>query len=405
MTQSKTRHQVMMSQKLVSCSKCQYEQTLSTAKNCQFCGASLSKKEFVLTATLLGLAGLGLIGAGTFFLRGRFPSVPANQNLTNGSIEPGQSVPRTALSTQTLKTGGGELQSNAVQIYKRIADVPNVPQGIFNYGGSMTFAPLRSPQNIKLMTQAFPQFQLRYTDPIIDQPGSGIGIQMLLQSQLSFAQSSRGLKPTELAQSKARGYALEEIPVALDGIAFYVNPELIKLGLNGLTLEQVQDIFTGKIRNWKHVGGPDLRIVPFSRALKSGGTVIFFEETILKKKAFGSNVRFVRDTTSGIRRVAINPGGISYASASDVVGQKSTRLLKISKKNSKAFVSPCGNTACTAINSKALIDGSYPITRRLMVIIKRDGQQDEQAGLAYANILLSDEGQQLISQLGLVPLH
>jgi phosphate transport system substrate-binding protein len=395
----------MMSQKLISCSKCQYEQNLYPAKNCQFCGASLSKKDFVITATLLGLAGLGMIGAGTFFLRDRFPSVPANQSSVNGSIGPGQLVPATASSSQPFKIGGGELQSNAVQIYQRIADVPNVPQGIFNYGGSTTFATLRSPQNIRLITQAFPQFQLRYTDPIADQPGSGTGIQMLIQSQLSFAQSSRGLKSTELAQLKARGYTLEEIPVALDGIAFYVNPKLIKLGLNGLTLEQVQAIFRGKIRNWKHVGGPDLKIVPFSRALKSGGTADFFEENILKKKPFGSNVSFVRDTTSGIRRVAMNPGGISYASASEIIGQQSTRLLKLSKKNSKAFVSPCGNTACTTINSKAFIEGAYPITRRLLVIIKRDGQLDEQAGVAYANILLSDEGQQLISQSGLVPLH
>lgn len=395
----------MVSQKLVSCSKCQYGQNLSTAKNCQFCGASLSKKDSVITAMLLGLAGLGIIGAGTFFLRDRFPSVPANQNLTNGSIEPSQAVPRTTLSAQTLKIGGGDPQPNAVQIYKRIADVPNVPQGIFNYGGSTTFATLRSPQNIKLMTQAFPQFQLRYTDPIVDQPGSGTGIQMLIQSQLSFAQSSRALKAPELAQSKARGYTLEEIPVALDGIALYINPELIKLGLNGLTLEQVQAIFTGRVRNWKQVGGPDLRIVPFSRTLKSGGTVDFFEENILKKEPFGSNITFVRDTTSGIRRVAMNPGGISYASASEIIGQQSIRLLKLSKKNSKAFVSPCGDTACTTINSQAFINGSYPITRRLMVIIKRDGQRDEQAGLAYANMLLSDEGQVLISQSGLVPLH
>jgi phosphate transport system substrate-binding protein len=395
----------MTSQKLVSCSKCQYEQNLSTDKNCQFCGASLHQKDFAIAVTLLGLAGLGIIGAGTFLLRARFPIAPTNQSLTNSSTAPNQSALRTTSSAQSLKIGGGEFENNAIQIYKRIADVPNVPQGVFNYGGSTTFAALRAPKNIQSITQVFPQYQLRYAEPTMDQPGSGTGIQMLLQSQLSFAQSSRGLKERELAHAKARGYTLEEIPIALDGIAFYINPKLTGQGLKGLTLEQVQAIFTGKVRNWKSLGGPDLKITPYSRSLKSGGTVDFLFENILKERSFGDNVKTVRDTTAGIRSVSIDPGGIGYASASEVLGQQSIRFPTLSKKNSKAFISPCEDVACTAINSKAFIDGSYPITRRLLVIIKRDGKLDEQAGLAYANMLLSDEGQRLISQSRLVPIR
>ncbi len=394
----------MTSQKLISCSKCQYEQNLSTDKNCQFCGASLRKKDFVIAATLLGLAGLGTIGAGTFFLRDRFPIAPTNQSLANGSVVPVQAT-LSASSAQPLKTGGGDSKSDSIQIYKRIADVPNVPQGIFNYGGSTTFAALRSPKNTQSITQIFPQYQLRYAEPTLGQPGSGTGIQMLLQSQLSFAQSSRGLQDRELAQARARGYTLEEIPVALDGIAFYVNPNLTAQGLKELTLEQIQAVFIGKIENWKYLGGPDLKITPFSRSLESGGTVDFFFENILEKQPFGKNFKTIRDTTEGIRNVAINPGGIGYASASEIIGQQGVRLLNLSKKNSKAFVSPCGEPACTTINSKAMVDGSYPITRRLLVIIKHDGKLDEQAGLAYVNILLSDEGQQLISQSKLVPIR
>jgi phosphate transport system substrate-binding protein len=395
----------MTSQKLVSCSKCHYEQNLSTDKNCQFCGALLHRKDFTIAVTLLGLAGLGIIGAGTFFLRARFPTAPTNQSLTDSSTASSQSAPRTASSAQSFTADGKESKSNAIQIYKRIADVPNVPQGIFNYGGSTTFAALRTPQNIQSITQVFPQYQLRYAEPTMGQPGSGTGIQMLLQSQLSFAQSSRGLKDDELAQARARGYSLEEIPIALDGIAIYINPKLKSQGLNGLTLDQAQAIFTGKIRNWKQFGGPDLEIAPFSRSLKSGGTVDFFFDNVLEKHSFGDNVKTVRDTTAGIRSVSIDLGGIGYASASEVVGQQSIRLLTLAKKNSKAFISPCEDAACTAINSKAFMDGSYPITRRLLVIIKRDDKLDEQAGLAYANILLSDEGQRLISQSRLVPIR
>lgn len=395
----------MASQKLVSCSKCQYERNLSIDKNCQFCGASLRQKDFTIAVTLLGLAGLGIIGAGTFFLRDRFPITPINQSLTNSPIVPGQPALSTGSSAQSSEAGGGSSKSNVVQVYKRIVDVPNVPQGIFNYGGSTTFARLRSPKSIRLITQAFPQYQLRYAEPAMGQPGSGAGIQMLLQSQLSFAQSSRGLKDSELTQAKARGYALEEIPVALDGVAFYVNPKLMNQGVERLTLTQIQGIFTGKIRNWKRLGGPDIKISPYSRTLKSGGTVDFLFENILEQEPFGTNVMTIRDTTEGIRSVSIDPGGIGYASAAESIGQQSIRLLKISKKESENFISPCENSACTTINSKAFIDGSYPVTRRLQIIIKRDGQRDEQAGLAYANMLLSDEGQRLISQSRLVPIR
>jgi phosphate transport system substrate-binding protein len=394
----------MISQKSVSCSKCQYEQNLSTDKNCQFCGASLRKKDFAIAATLLGLTGLGIIGAGTFFLRDRFPIVPVNQSLTNSSIAPDRPLLRTTTSSQSIQ-GGAASQSETIQIYKRITDIPNVPRGIFNYGGSTTFAALRSPNIIGTIAQSFPQFYLRYVDPTMDQPGSGTGIQMLLQSQLSFVQSSRGLTDAELVQSKARGYALEEIPVAMDGIAFYVHPNLIRLGLKGLTLAQVQAIFTGKVKNWKDIGGPDFEIVPFSRSLKSSATVDFLYESVLKHRPFGSNVKIVRNTTESIRRVAFRPGGIGYASTSEAINQQMIGLLGISKKVGLSFVSPCGNTACTSVNAEAFIDGSYPITRRLMIIVKRDRKLDEQAGLAYANILLSDEGQQLIARSGLVPIR
>jgi phosphate transport system substrate-binding protein len=57
------------------------------------------------------------------------------------------------------------------------------------------------------------------------------------------------------------------------------------------------------------------------------------------------------------------------------------------------------------VNEAAFADGSYPVTRRLFVILKRDGKLDEQAGVAYANLLLSDEGQALVKKAGFVPIR
>jgi phosphate transport system substrate-binding protein len=146
--------------------------------------------------------------------------------------------------------------------YLSLANIPNVPNGIFNYGGSTTFAPLRSPDVIAAINQAHPQFKLGYIEPPNGKPGSGTGIKMLIEGQMSFAQSSRAVKDDEFELAKKRNFKLEQVAVAIDGIAFYVNTELINQGLKGITLAQARDIFTGKVNNWKDVGGPDLEITP-----------------------------------------------------------------------------------------------------------------------------------------------
>ncbi len=389
----------MLNQAFVTCRKCQYEKNLTTDRNCQFCGASLLKRDSVLTGVLLTLGGLGVLGTGTFLLNNRVPLAPIAQD-SHGLGTMGQGTRPELLQTKSSEAHQGSF----TQIFDQISDVPKVPQGIFTFGGSTTFAPLRSAIVNQTIAQAFPNFQLRYTEPTVGQPGSGTGIKMLLHSQLSFAQSSRELKASELAQAGTKSYSLEEVPIALDGIAIFINPQLFNRGLSGLTMAQVQGIFTGKITNWKQVGGPNFAIIPFSRDLKAGGTVDFFSESVLEKQAFGSQVRIVRDTTAAIRRVAEEPSGISYASASEVIAQKSVQPLPLFKK-SGLFASPCEDNYCTAINSQAFLAGLYPITRRLFVIIKRDGGLDEQAGVAYANILLSAQGQQLINQAGFVAIR
>ncbi|HYO05791.1 MAG TPA: substrate-binding domain-containing protein, partial [Phototrophicaceae bacterium] len=146
------------------------------------------------------------------------------------------------------------------------------------------------------------------TDPIPHKHGSAIGIKMLLAGQLSFAQSSRPIKETELKQAQQQGFILSQIPVAIDGIAFYVNPQV---SIPGLTLNQIRDIFTGKINNWKQVGGPDLPIIPFNRNPQYSGTGDFIKTKVLAGAKFSSNVRQVETTTDSIRLVAKIPGGIS----------------------------------------------------------------------------------------------
>jgi phosphate transport system substrate-binding protein len=372
------------------CPQCEYGHNPAQSRTCEHCGASLSRRNAPILVILLGLAVLGIVGMGAFFIRGQQDSIEPLVNSAQPDVE---------------GVGGSQLQNVGVQTYRQYIDVPDVPKGVFNYGGSTTFAPLRSPNVIKTIATAFPQFKLRYTEPPIGNAGSGRGIEMLIEGQLSFSQSSRGLKAQELAQAKLMGYPLEEIPIAIDGIALYVNPQVINGALKGLTLAQVSDIFTGKVKNWKDFGGSDLKIIPISRNRQAGGTVDFFFEHVLQKQPFGATVREVLDTTEGLRIVASTPGAISYATASEVIKQRTVLPLGIAKDKGQNFIWPCGDTACTTVNAKAFTDASYPITRRLFIVIKRDRKLDEQAGVAYANLMLSDEGQASVRQAGFIPIR
>ncbi|MDR5637792.1 MULTISPECIES: PstS family phosphate ABC transporter substrate-binding protein [unclassified Thermosynechococcus] len=287
--------------------------------------------------------------------------------------------------------------------------VKNVPSGLFNYGGSTTWAPIRRDVD-PLLQAAWPNFQLRYVDPPTGTPGSGSGIRMLLNHQLSFSQSSRSLKDEELAKAAAQGIKLTAIPVAIDGLAIAVNP---RLEIPGLTVQQVVDIYTGKVTNWQQVGGPNQKITPFSRRPEDGGTVEYFIQEVLGKQPFGRNVVMVRDTTDGLRRVAATLGGIYYASAPEVVGQCSIHPLPLGRQANEyvppyqdPYVPPeqCPQQR-NQLNQRAFQEGTYPITRRLFVITKEDNSLDAQAGRAYAALLLTDQGQAAIEKAGFVRLR
>jgi phosphate transport system substrate-binding protein len=294
----------------------------------------------------------------------------------------------------------------------KLTDLKDVPRMRVRYGGSTSLAPIRprqawyanrslSPERPdEAIMQAFPNFELLYTDPPSgEKPGSGSGIKMLLEGQLGVAQSSRSIKDEEYEKAKAKGFGLQEVAIAIDGIVLYVNHQL---SIPGLTLAQVKDIYTGKITNWKDVGGPDLPITAFSREPNDGGTPEYFREHILgKDTSLAPSVQIIQDTTTSLGRVRDNPGGIGYATASEVCNQSVVKSVAIAKVNT-TFVAPCNGRE---VNKAVFANDSYGITRRLFVIIKRDGTPDEQAGATYANFLLTEEGQQLVERAGFVSLR
>ena len=358
---------------------------------------SSNRETPVLIASLLITA--GLIGGGWWWFN-RSGSLNLGGLTGNGSSQNAPASPNAAPSGASSGAAGASANT--------FSEVAAVPSGLFNYGGSTTWAPIRGGVD-SVLQQAQPQFQLRYTDPVGEPPGSGTGIAMLLENQLSFAQSSRPLNPEERQQAEAQGFTLKEIPVAIEGLAIAVHPDL---AIEGITLAQLRDIYLGNLTNWSQLGGPDLPITPISRPT-AGGTVEFFISTVLSGADLAASTRSADTTTEALRLVSDTPGSIYYASAPEVVGQCTVKPIAIGREANQLvnpyaepYVSP---EACPGqrnqINIEGLRSGDYPLTRRLFVILREDGSVDQQAGEAYANLLLSQQGQDLLAQNGFVPIR
>jgi phosphate transport system substrate-binding protein len=347
---------------------------------------------------------LVLIGGGLWWLNRR-----SSGNLTEIFGTGSDSSTTASDSSTPLPPGTSSSPSGGTQSAQTFAEIATVPSGLFNYGGSTTWAPIRG-QVDPVIQQTWSNFQLRYTEPVTGTPGSSSGIRMLLANQLTFAQSSRSLRAEEYQEAQQRGFTLQEVAVAIEGIAIAVNPDL---DIPGLTVEQLKQIYTGELTNWNQVGGPNLPITPYSRRLEDGGTVDFFRENVLGEESFGNNVNYVVNTTAALQQLSQDAGGIYYASAPEVVGQCSIKPIALGRQANE-LISPyrsplISESQCPAqrnqINLEAFKTGTYPLTRRLFVIIKQNGQAEQQAGEAYANLLLSEQGQALLNQAGFVAIR
>ena len=316
-------------------------------------------------------------------------------NLLSRSSVASSNQSSNTVSSNTLPSTGSTFQT-----------VANVPNASFNYGGSTAWASIRQLVDSQIQSVR-PELQLRYVDPVNGSPGSSSGIRMLLDGKLDFAQSSRPLTDEEQAIAKERGFTLEERPVGKDGIAVVVNPSL---KVSALTVDQLQQIYLGKITNWSQIGGPNLPITPLSQRPEDADTVIFSNNSDFKEQALGSNVQYVYSTTEAVRQLSKTPGGVYYASARSVVFQCSVKALPLGRTSGQLIppyrepmVSPeqCPGRR-NQLNTQAIKNGTYPIIANLSVIIKQNKGREQQIGDAYAELLLTDQGQKAIQEAGFV---
>ncbi len=214
--------------------------------------------------------------------------------------------------------------------------------------------------------------------------GSGVGLAALIDGSADIAQASRKIKFTEKQKLNEAGKPFKEVTVAYDAIAVVVNKSN---GVSKLTRTQLEGIFTGKITNWKEVGGADMKIVVYSRETSSG-TYEFFKESVLKNKNYMPSVLSMPATGAIIQSVKQTKGAIAYVGLAYLNDE--VKALSVSYNN-KDFVTP------SVENAK---NKSYPIVRPLFYYYLTE---NEKTVSPFVNYVLSAEGQKIVSQVGYIP--
>lgn len=221
---------------------------------------------------------------------------------------------------------------------------------------------------------------------IVTGGGSGVGLAALVDGTTDIAMSSRKIKMSEKIKLQDAGKASKETVVAYDALAVIVNPAN---KVSQLTREQLEGIFTGKIKNWKEVGGDDLQIVVYSRE-SSSGTYEFFKEHVLKNKNYASSVLSMPATGAIVQSISQTKGAIGYVGLAYM--EKEVKALKVSYDKGKTYVAPSMATAK---------DKSYPIVRPLYFYYLTT---TEKSVKPFIDFCLSPEGQKIVEQVGYIPL-
>jgi len=222
--------------------------------------------------------------------------------------------------------------------------------------------------------------------------GSGTGLSSLISASCDIAMSSRNIKDKEIGLANKKGVNPNEIKVALDGLAVVVNPAN---SVNKLTLDQLAGIFTGRISNWKDVGGKDEKIVVLSREVNSG-THVYFKEHVLRKNDPNSREEFapgalmlsssqaIADEVAG-NSSAIGYYGMGYISASQ-------KPIAIAKDEASEYVEPM---------IENVVNNKYPISRPLFFYTNGSPKGLIQKFVDFA---LSEEGQKIVLATDFVPI-
>lgn len=223
--------------------------------------------------------------------------------------------------------------------------------------------------------------------------GSGTGIASLINGTVDIANASRAMKDKEIEEARANGIEPLEHVVAIDALAIITN---LENPVSELTIQQMSDMYTGRITNWKDVGGNDATIILTSRETNSGTHVYFLEEVVRRgekenEDIFASHTLLMPSSVGITSEVRRNPNAIGYDGLG-YVDAEHEKVISIATDSESDYIQPTVESAS---------EGAYPLARNLFMYTAGEPTGSLADYLAW---ILSADGQQIVANLGFVPL-
>ncbi len=230
--------------------------------------------------------------------------------------------------------------------------------------------------------------------------GSGTGVAALLNGTANIATISRELKDSEIKKAVSLNVNPVQFKVALDGIAVIVHPSN---QIDTLSIDQIKNIFSGKVTNWNQIGGGDKKIVLYGRE-NSSGTYELFKQNILGRDEndrqidFSPSTQVLQGTAALGEAITRDPKGIGYGGVGYFAHRKDLKVLYIRSSNSLKAISPVSGSK---VNFEVIWNGDYPLSRFLYCYTNGEptGKVKD-----FLNFITSPDGQKAVVNMEYIPL-
>lgn len=258
-------------------------------------------------------------------------------------------------------------------------------------GGAGTLTIKGSDTEVQLVSALAEAFSKQSTDTKIAVAGGGsaTGIAALLNGDIDIANSSRQMSESERKQAEEKGMTIGEFILARDGLSLIVHPDN---PVRSLTIEQAGKLFSGEVKNWKEVGGPDAPVSLYGRQSTSG-TFTFFRSTVVNGE-YALTMRNMESTQAIVDAIKTDVNGIGYAGVGYVKNEDGTPrsgIHIVPVRTEKGDISP--------LDAAAVEAGTYPITRVIYQYVAEVPDADSPMA-EFLRFEGSKEGQVIVEKTG-----